>query len=415
MRHDGGDPQLRLSSVTLERFKAAFKPPAIQLRPFTVVIGRNGSGKSTLLEALQWLDTTLRQDARTASNRYRGIHDLINVRSQKTPKYFRLRLTWVREDAEEPADLDYEVKVFEGSDRATPLIGAERLTLKPASGRQQRLIQTSEEGDPKRMQPGARNLYADDPKRQRQFDDPDRLALGAASRVQFKSSAEDPVGNLVDFWRRAVFLRLSPNRLAMDSPAKRKSFDPLLDEEGHMLPALLSELNKEQRAALVEEIQNVLPDITDVQVSKPRGSRDEPVHYSLTEVMPFQGRKGKGRFPIPAWMLSEGTRRITAIFALLNRDPPPSLLCIEEIENGLDPWTVLRVLKVLRSASDRGTQVLVTTHSPWLLDHVELDDVLQVRREAGETHYKPFRDREEAKRFSASVPPGARYVNEPGE
>jgi len=411
MKHDRADTQLWLQSLTLERFKAAFKPPVISLRPFTVVIGRNGSGKSTLLEALQWLDTTLRQDARTASNRYRGVHDLINVRSQKQPKYFRIKLTWTRGDDDRTA-LDYEVKVFEGSDRATPLIGAERLHFKPEGGKQQRLIQTSKEGDPKRMRPGERTLYADDPSRQRQFDDPDRLALGAASRIQSKERAGDPVGDLVEFWRRAVFLRLSPNRLAMDSPAKRKSFDPLLDEEGHMLPALLTELNKEQRAALVEEIQKVLPDITDVQVSKPRASRDEPVHYSLTEVMPYQGQKGKGRFTIPAWMLSEGTRRITAIFALLTRDPPPSLLCIEEIENGLDPWTVIHMLKALRSASDRGTQVLVTTHSPWLLDQVALDDVLQVKRVAGETKYEPFRDRDDVMRFSAGIPPGARYVNE---
>jgi predicted ATPase len=60
-----------LSSVTLRSFKAAFKPGAIPLRAFNVIIGRNGSGKSTLLEALQWIDTTMRRDAREASDRYR--------------------------------------------------------------------------------------------------------------------------------------------------------------------------------------------------------------------------------------------------------------------------------------------------------------------------------------------------------
>ena len=71
-----------LSEVKLERFKAAFKPKPIPLFPFTVVIGRNGSGKSTLLEALQWLDTTIRTDARAASDRYFGAFDLVNLRSQ---------------------------------------------------------------------------------------------------------------------------------------------------------------------------------------------------------------------------------------------------------------------------------------------------------------------------------------------
>src|SRR6478609_4960067 len=87
-------PQRWLSEVKIERFKAAFKPKAIPLRPFNVVIGRNGSGKSTLLEALQWLDTTLRRDAREACDRYYGSRDLINLRSQSEKSYFELALTW---------------------------------------------------------------------------------------------------------------------------------------------------------------------------------------------------------------------------------------------------------------------------------------------------------------------------------
>ncbi len=111
-------------------------------------------------------------------------------------------------------------------------------------------------------------------------------------------------------------------------------------------------------------------------------------------------------------MLSEGTRRITAILALLHRDPPPSLLCIEEVENGLDPWTVQAVLGHLRSAADRGVQVVVTTHSPWLLDHVPIDSIIQVRRKDGDTIYERFAERPEVKAYDPRVPAGTRYVNE---
>jgi predicted ATPase len=111
-------------------------------------------------------------------------------------------------------------------------------------------------------------------------------------------------------------------------------------------------------------------------------------------------------------MLSEGTRRITAILALLQHKAPPSLLCIEEIENGLDPWSVVTVLKELRSASRRGVQVIVTTHSPWLLDHVDVEDILQVKREEGETVYTKFSDRGDVQAYMGRVPPGAIYVTE---
>src|SRR2546423_440179 len=86
--------RLRLARVQLERFKAAFKPAEVQLRPFTVLIGRNGSGKSTLVEALQWIDTAMRRDAREASDRYPKLSDLINYRSHTAPLYFVVRLAW---------------------------------------------------------------------------------------------------------------------------------------------------------------------------------------------------------------------------------------------------------------------------------------------------------------------------------
>jgi len=105
-----------LTEIRFERFKAAFKPDPIFLRPFNVIIGRNGSGKSTLLEALQWLDTTLRHDTQTASDRYYGIKDLVNLRSQANPPYFELQLGWG--DEEGKLDWHYRLKVEDRGARA---------------------------------------------------------------------------------------------------------------------------------------------------------------------------------------------------------------------------------------------------------------------------------------------------------
>jgi predicted ATP-dependent endonuclease of OLD family len=55
-------------------------------------------------------------------------------------------------------------------------------------------------------------------------------------------------------------------------------------------------------------------------------------------------------------------------------------------------------------------QVIVTTHSPWLLDDVPLDDILLVERAGGETVYRRFADLDAVKAFSPYVPPGTRYV-----
>ena len=108
--------------------------------------------------------------------------------------------------------------------------------------------------------------------------------------------------------------------------------------------------------------------------------------FTVAERMKSRG--AMATYEIPSWLLSEGTRRLTAIFALLVHPRRPSLLVIEEIENGLDPWTLAIVFQHLRAASQSGVQVVLTTHSPYLLDHVEPDDVLVVERVAGHTRFR---------------------------
>ena len=389
----------RLKSVRLKRFKAAFKPEPIQLRPFNIIIGRNGSGKSTLLEALQWLDTTLRHDARRASERYYGVRDLVNLRSRAAVPSFELQLGW---EGHQGANWDYSVKIED--ENGVARVGREELTRRKGNGHiASTIVATTENGN---------RIIGDSSVGKRvEVRDTDRLALGRVGETEVDADGYAPAP-LRLFWERAVFLRLSPNRLAFGSPATRKSYEPILDEEGQNLPALLNELDNDQREALIESVQEILPGIKELEVSEASGGRDSIVHYSLFETMPYRGRNGRTKFPIPAWMLSEGTRRITAILALLQRTPPPSLLCIEEVENGLDPWTVRLILEHLQEASRRGTQVVLTTHSPWLLDHVPIDTVIQVRRSQGDTVYEQFATRDEIMAYDPNVPAGTRYVNE---
>jgi predicted ATPase len=379
-RQGASDTSWWLREVTLERFKAAFQPDPIPLDPFTVIIGRNGSGKSTLLEALQWLDTSIRRDIRDASDRYYGVHNLINRKDDSD--YFRLQLTWNEQHADR--SLTYDLRIEEHA--RLPMVAREQL--------EQHTDTTSRAIIPSKG--GKRSI-------QGEAISPELLSI---------RYLPGPGMDLVEeFWLRAVFLRLSPNRLAQGAPPARKSFEPLLDEEGHTLPALLSELGPEERQELVANLQEVLIlDIENLKLSP--SDAGQQLFYSLDERMVSPDGKSTRSISIPAWMLSEGTRRLTAIFALLLHDPPPSLLCIEEIENGLDPWTVRAVLQHLQSAVDRGTQVIVTTHSPWVLDDVPMDSILQVRRVGGDVRYEHFASRPEVKAYDPSVPAGTRYVQE---
>jgi predicted ATPase len=365
-----------LLSIDVSRFKAAYTPGSIPLSDFNVIIGRNGSGKSTLIEALQWIDSTLRRDAVEACKRYFGIHDLLNLRSQASPPYFEVKTNW-RIDGKKWA---YALKVQEDTDGITPSIINERLR----TSRNSRAFSEIEAPE-----------------------STDRLTLSRPP-----SNAKSAIA-LRDFWRHAVFLRLSPGSLAQGSLARRSTTDPLLDEEGKNLPALLNELGTEERTELIRLVTSVLADIQNVTVSGNAAGRNDIVHYVLHEKMPYQGRTGRALFPIPAWMLSEGTRRITAIFALLVHRPAPSLLCLEEVENGLDPWSVIKVLQHLQSAAAAtGTQVILTTHSPWVLDHVPLDSIIYVQRISGSSEYRRFMQMPKIAQYAADIPAGTRYTLE---
>lgn len=240
------------------------------------------------------------------------------------------------------------------------------------------------------LERGERVLYPEELPLSRMVEDPERLALGMLGAVRRRGPGGVP-RQVLDFWERAVFLRLSPQRLVAGSQPYRKSFEPLLDESGNMLPALLNELKPAQRKELLELLRGIFENLTGMEIIRSRQTLEEAVNFLLKERMTYAGLKRQGVFPLPAWVLSEGTRRLVA--------------------NGLDPWTVIYVLRLLQSAAARGTQVLLTTHSPWLLDHVPLEAILYVQRLNGETHYSRFASRKEVQAFSASVPPGAAYVN----
>lgn len=394
--------RLKLTAVRVERFKAAFKPEPIRFQPFNVIVGRNGSGKSTVIEALQWIDMALRLDVPRACDQYHGVHDLINVRSPKDSRFFRFELAWECV-GNSGTEMFYSLTIREGMSDSRPSVEDEHLALRVGS-RSQELIGTKD---------GTRLVYLTRRPTRLSLEENDRLALSATvlSAADPDSHSGRYIEALRTFWRGAVFLRLSPIELAQGSKAYRSSYEPLLDQEGRTLPALLRELSKEQADELVSVIADILPDIAGIKVSSP-SKRGEEVHFSLLERVISRGRSGRSLAPIPSWMLSEGTRRITAILALLRHVPPATLLCIEEIENGLDPWSVQRILKELESASLEGVQVVLTTHSPWLLDHVKVHDILQVERTAGDTAYTRFADKASVRAYQNRVPPGAVYVTE---
>ena len=79
---------------------------------------------------------------------------------------------------------------------------------------------------------------------------------------------------------------------------------------------------------------------------------------------------------IPASDISDGTLRILAFLVALYQEKTPSIICFEEIENGVHPWLLHKMMELLKMVSTEGingkpVQILITTHSPLVLNYVE--------------------------------------------
>ena len=92
---------------------------------------------------------------------------------------------------------------------------------------------------------------------------------------------------------------------------------------------------------------------------------------------------------MPGHSVSAGVTLLTFFLCLAHHPNPPDLVLIEEPENGVHPKRLAQVAGLLRSLtkgehSGHQAQVIVSTHSPYLLDHVHLpeDEVLVFRRAA---------------------------------
>ena len=94
--------------------------------------------------------------------------------------------------------------------------------------------------------------------------------------------------------------------------------------------------------------------------------------------------------PVGSWGLSDGTLLALAIAVALVTPKPPDLICLESPEAGIHPRMLEAIADLLKSASTE-TQVIVTTHSPYLLRWLPHEDFVVVEKADGATTVRPLR------------------------
>jgi len=374
MNHDA----LRLQTVRIRNFKAIVDSRSVALGPLTVFIGHNGSGKSSLIEGLETYQAIVTDGLDAAMQRWLGIE---HVRHKGV-------------EAKERAGQPLNPMVFDLTVGATPrrVTRIEMAVNNDAAANRMFIARE------KAVHANGWFIEKNVDRTDTAFE-PGRSVLGTGG------AGHRAVAQHVKGWQ---FMTLQPERMGLPVPQQRTGGRVRLAKDGSNIADYLldiqrldEQLKTHAMEGIVRAMGYVLPYARDLQAAL-TSELERKAYLQLTE----------GSFKLPGWMLSTGTLRVLALLATLRHPEPPPLLLVEEIENGLDPRSIHLLVEEIRTAVLSGvTQVVLTTHSPYLLDLLKLDQlVLVARNEQGEPRFHRPGDNASLAEWSKEFAPGRLYT-----
>lgn len=344
-----------LTRVRLENYKSIVSCD-VSLGPLTFLVGPNGSGKSNFFDALRFVADSLNLTLGEAVRR-RGGAEAIPHRSLPPPKAFAIRL---------------DVELSSGYSGHYSL----RLGLAGVDGieviHEQCRVKHNEEihyYDTRNGELQNASFRLGPPAQK------DRLYLV-------------PVSSLPEF--RPLYDALSGMRFYQPHPASIRDFRPPgsgrdLEPDGSNLASILKRLRQKEPEAhqrLEQYFAAVLPSAEKVK------TYGEGPSERLTVTLRPGGESAAVKFGPES--LSDGTLRVLAVLAALFHRPGNAvdrLLAFEEPEIAIHPGALAVVMSAFEEAAVH-TQILVSSHSPELLDaseSMDLDSVVAVGMDQGNT------------------------------
>ncbi|MFZ5451389.1 MAG: AAA family ATPase [Thermodesulfobacteriota bacterium] len=156
-----------------------------------------------------------------------------------------------------------------------------------------------------------------------------------------------------------------------------------LNEHGNNLSSWLNTLQTaypDEFNRLVQAIRDVMPDISSIFTP--------PTQMGTTFV---QMREKYLKRPVNIWSISDGALQFLALLSLIFAPPElgAPLFCIEEPENHLHPQLIEVLVDILSQRQSefgsRAAQLIVTTHYPYLIDKLSLEDLVALYKKGGAT------------------------------
>lgn len=174
-----------------------------------------------------------------------------------------------------------------------------------------------------------------------------------------------------------LFFYFEPReRMRKASPVKEVRHIGLMGEELASFLNTLKALDEPQFRTIEKSLRMIIPSASGISID-------------VNDLGEVELRLIEGGIPIPARVLSEGTLRVLGLLALGGAKEPPALLGFEEPENGVHPRRIRLIAELLKTRAATGnTQLIVTTHSPTLLDMMPVESLYVFKKTQGTTEIK---------------------------
>lgn len=368
--------KLALKSFRLKNFKAIRDSGVVNFTPLTVLIGDNGSGKSSLVEGLQTYQRIVTDGLDEAMQNWRGFEYVVN---QPLPK---------RHDKTEESPTINPIEFALSGQYFSPLFKEElgeptyKTILKLKREPKSDLIFIQKEivhyRNRKVLQRDSKGIiqYINN---KLQFGILPGDAIISQGGLYYYANGQDDDKHFDDIKGYGIkfdwqFLTLNPWLMGEPRTTPSTAGKIRLRSDGANIAEYLRHILEwypDTFDGILEATQYVLPYMRDL---KPvlTDALGRQTHLEMTE----------SDHKVMGWLLSTGTLRVLALLALFRHPEPPSVIIIEEIENGLDPRTIHLVVEEIRNLVESGkSQVIATTHSPYLLDLLPLWSIMLVERE----------------------------------
>jgi predicted ATPase len=377
---------MELKSIKICNFKALQNVHLVNIPSFMVLVGANGTGKSTLFDVFGFLRDALTGNVRQALDA-RGRFSEVVTRGHEG-ECILVELQVSLEIAKKPRLVTYHLEI--GLEKGRPVVTREFLRYK--RGRH---------GAPFyfldfRMGSGfaIRNEEDFDKKdeelqrEEQQLESPDILAIKGLGQFQ-RFRAASALRQLLENWHVSDF-HISAARGRKEATGAVEH----LSETGENLPRVAQYLFDNHHEIFKNILQRMQERVPGVSGVEPELTQDG---YLI-----LRFRDGTFKTPFLDRYVSDGTIKMFAYLVLLHDPKPHPLLCIEEPENQLYPSLMNELAEEFRDYAQRGGQVMVSTHSPDLLNSIKLDEVFWLVKKDGISEIRRAKDDLQVKAYMDS-------------